>query len=119
MDHKETITDAESMSTSSQTLMSLGEGTKAMAVQALKTVRKNGSYLLRSSIHKAKMTHFCSCCMSYILPGETYEKMVRALGNGIVEFNTHRDPACDFPEDPMERHEAEHQEEEITYSAAA
>ena len=99
--------------------MALVQRTKSSTVQVLKTGRKSGSYMLRSSIHTATVSHFCCCCMRYIQPGETYEKMVRAMGSGIAEFKNHYNPACDFPEDPMEKYEAMDLEEDVAYKEAA
>ena len=119
MDDREKFYNVESVSTSWETHRTLIQSTKSSAVQALKIARKGGSYILRSSLHKATVNHFCCCCMRYIQPGETYEKIIQAMGNGIVEFKTHYNPACDFPEEPIEKHEAMDQEEDIAYKQAA
>ncbi|MEI6774996.1 MAG: hypothetical protein WCL18_09890 [bacterium] len=99
--------------------MSLVQGTKFSTAQVLKTERKSGSYVLRSSIHKARVSHFCCCCMKHIQSGETYENVVRAMGNRLTEFKTHYNPACEFPEDPIEKYEAKDQKDDIKYKEAA
>lgn len=100
-------------------ILSVVKNIKSSTVTALETEKKGNFYVLRSDIYTAKTQHFCRCCMQYIQPGQKYEKIVQVINSKIFEFKSHHDPACDFPDDPVERYGAGYVEESMTQQQAA
>lgn len=56
--------------------------------------------LLRTYIHRARVTHFCSCCNCDIQEGQIYEGRVYVTERYLIVVKKHHDPGCEFPDDP-------------------